>query len=117
MLFSMLIALLLPPPVGWIWHLVWCRIGRPVSAVASWAYSAAGGVAANLAGGQWATAAAGTVGLLVALAILWRRRRGRKRAPRAFGYKGRALLAALVASLRQSLRPRPVLRPQPGGAS
>jgi hypothetical protein len=44
----------------------------------------------------------------------WRRRR--RRSPRSIGAKARARLAALVKALRDSLRPRPVLRPVPGGA-
>jgi hypothetical protein len=44
-------------------------------------------------------------------------RRNRKRSPRALGAKAQARLAALVKTLRESLRPRPVLRPAPGGAS
>lgn len=53
----------------------------------------------------------------IALAIWWWRKRRRDRAPKFAGAKSRARIAALVATLRESLRPRPILRPQPGGAS
>jgi hypothetical protein len=45
----------------------------------------------------------------------WKRRR-RDRAPKAVGAKSRALIAALARKVRESARPRPVLRPAPGGA-
>lgn len=46
---------------------------------------------------------------------LWKRKR-KDRAPRMYGAKSRALVAALVRKAREAARPRPVLRPQPGGA-
>jgi len=61
--------------------------------------------------------------ILVAIGVLtaanetrrwWRRRR--KRAPRSYGAKSRALLAAITRTMRERSRPRPVLRPSPGGA-
>jgi membrane protein implicated in regulation of membrane protease activity len=60
-------------------------------------------------------------GLSVLLALLfawdwWRKRKRRKRSPKALGAKSRALIAALVRKAREAARPRPVLRPQPGGA-
>jgi hypothetical protein len=48
--------------------------------------------------------------------LLWRGRRRGKRAPRAYGAKSRALLAALVARAREAARPRPVPRLRPDGA-
>jgi hypothetical protein len=54
--------------------------------------------------------------LAVLFAWIWWRRRRRDRAPRSYGAKTRALLAAVVAKLRETLKPRPVLRPAPGGA-
>ena len=45
-----------------------------------------------------------------------RRKKRRKRAPRAYGAKSRALIAALTAKARAAAKPRPVLRPVPGGA-
>jgi hypothetical protein len=102
---SLLRALRIPPrtqpdPVAWPWLCGALGILLVAGVLAQWAYAGLG--AANA---------------VIALAIWWwRRRKGRKRAPRAFGYKGRALLATLAASLRENLRPRPALRPHPGGA-
>ena len=47
---------------------------------------------------------------------LWRKRKNRKRALDALGAKSRALRDALVRKARDAARPRPVLRPVPGGA-
>jgi hypothetical protein len=46
----------------------------------------------------------------------WRKNRRRKRAPGLAGYKARAAIASLVRRSREAARPRPVLRPVPGGA-
>lgn len=53
---------------------------------------------------------------VIALAGWWLSRRRKRRSPKLAGAKSRALLAAVVAKLRESLKPRPVLRPVPGGA-
>jgi hypothetical protein len=53
---------------------------------------------------------------LAAFVVLNRWRRKRRRSPRSLGAKARALLAAVVARMRQSLKPRHVLRPVRGGA-
>lgn len=45
----------------------------------------------------------------------WRRRKRRKRSPKALGAKSRALIAALVRKVRENAKPRPLLRPLPGG--
>jgi integral membrane sensor domain MASE1 len=66
--------------------------------------------------GDWIPTAVMTVVTIIALAGWWWLRKRRKRAPRELGAKSRARIAALVATLRENLRPRPVLRPQPGGA-
>lgn len=58
----------------------------------------------------------GGLNLLCALAVWWWKRRKRKRAAGLVGTKSRALVAALVRRAREAARPRPVLRPQPGGA-
>jgi hypothetical protein len=78
---------------------------------------ACGGLGVVLAfAGQWPENAIGVVQVAIG-AWLWRRgRRGRKRAPRAYGAKSRALVAALVTKAREAAKPRPVLRPVPGRA-
>jgi hypothetical protein len=60
----------------------------------------------------WAPAAVSAVQASIALAKLWRRWKGRKRAAKALGEKSRALVAALVQRAREAARPRPVLQPQ-----
>ena len=49
----------------------------------------------------------------------WRKRKRKRRDPaaRTLGAKSKARLAALVAKARGAARPRPVLRPVPGGVS
>jgi hypothetical protein len=66
---------------------------------------------------RWGSAAVN--GALAAfLAWLWwrQRRKDRKRTLGLAGYKARAALAALVRKAREASKPRPVLRPIPGGA-
>ena len=45
------------------------------------------------------------------------RKRRKKRAALALGAKSRARVAALVRKAREAVKPKPVLRPVPGGAS
>jgi hypothetical protein len=66
--------------------------------------------------GDWISTGLMAVITVLALFGWWWRRRRRKAVPRELGAKSRARIAALVASLREGLRPRPVLKPQPGGA-
>ena len=67
--------------------------------------------------GDWTDAA-----FSVALAIFilwfwwWLRRRRKDRAPLAIGAKTKAARDALVRKAREAAKPRPVLRPAPGGA-
>jgi len=70
-------------------------------------------IAAGIVWPDWVLVA---IGVLAAANATRRWRRRRKRAPRSYGAKSRALIAAMVARMRESLRPRPVLRPAPGGA-
>lgn len=80
-------------------------------------YAAANGlcVVADLLDRAWITAAI-SAALTVLILLLWLSRRRRKRAPKLIGAKARALIAAMVAKVRESAKPRPVLRPMPGGA-
>jgi hypothetical protein len=93
---------------------------RPALEQAAWSLFAIGDVLYGIGAlmlAQWGTAA-----LQFALAaffawLLWRRRRrDRRRAPGLAGYKARAALAKLARRARDAARPRPVLRPVPGGA-
>jgi hypothetical protein len=65
---------------------------------------------------QWLVMAAALAGTAIAAILWWLSRRRRKRAPRAYGAKSRALLAALVRRAREAAVPRPVLRPVPEGS-
>jgi O-antigen/teichoic acid export membrane protein len=76
--------------------------------------------AAWLMAGDWGLAALYGV-IAVANAWSWwygrrKRRKRRKRSVRAMGAKSLALLAELCRKARESARPRPMLRPVPGGA-
>jgi hypothetical protein len=64
----------------------------------------------------WAPACT-SLSVVLAAWRLWRNRRKRDRAPRAFGAKSRARVAALVRKARETAKPRPALRPVPGGVS
>src|SRR5260370_14980240 len=68
--------------------------------------------------GKWGWAALDAVFMAAAL---WNwhdepRKRGREKTSLLIGEKSRALRNAIVRTLRQSAKPRPVLRPVPGGA-
>ena len=57
-------------------------------------------------------------GSTVFAVIMWWLSRRRKRwVPRAYGAKAKALIAAMVARMRESLKPRPRLLPVPGRAA
>jgi hypothetical protein len=75
-----------------------------------------GAIAAGFTGGGWAGPAGSAASLIVALAIWWWRRKKRRSVAAMLGAKSRALRDALVRRARQVARPRPVLRPVPGGA-
>jgi hypothetical protein len=66
---------------------------------------------------EWPVAAANlTVAVIAAWWWWWGRfRRRRQRAPRAYGAKSRARIAALTRRARETARPRPVRRPAPQG--
>lgn len=72
--------------------------------------------AASVLMGSWPLAAINGLGALLAAWEWWKRRRRKDRAPRMLGYKARAAIAALVRKVRESAKPRPVLRPVPGAA-
>ena len=76
----------------------------------------AGGIStllANSVGSRWRDALIGAAWAVIGMVWLWWRRHKRKRAPRAYGAKTRALLARLVKKSREAAQPRPVLRPVP----
>ncbi len=78
-----------------------------------WTASALVGLTGMVVRHEWAWAVVAAGNALLAI-YLWRRRgRRRKRAPRAYGAKSRALVTTLIRRARERARPRPVLRPQP----
>jgi hypothetical protein len=81
----------------------------------AWACAGVSEAAGFAIAGDWQAAGAGAAQAAIG-AWLWRRGR-RRRAPRAWGAKSRALAARLAAKAREAARPRPVLRPVPGGLS
>jgi len=110
------------PPV---WALVYSLILRLLRTSPSrfdriawpWLNAAVWDVVIDVIDAQWLCAAVSVASAGIALAIWWwRKRKDRKRALKAYGAKSRARLVALVRKARESARPRPVLRPVPGGA-
>jgi len=67
--------------------------------------------------GEWAWAAAGAANAALAAICWWLSRRKRRHVAKLIGATSRALLAAVVARMKDALKPRTVLRPVPGGAS
>lgn len=117
MIFNFAAGLLLPPLSGVGWHWFYRIFRVRASVLSGWMCSAVVGGTYSVIQKEDAFAAGGGISLMIALAIwLWRRREGRKRAPKALGYKARALVAALVQRAREAAQPRPVLKPQRGGA-
>jgi hypothetical protein len=64
----------------------------------------------------WLPALLGALNLAIALFLYWFNRRRRDKAKALLGAKSKALRDALVRKQRELARPRPVLRPAPGGA-
>ncbi len=119
--FGVIWALTWPPVYAVLWSAFACRVGslipRRTWFYLMWATSAGVIAVVALVAADWRTSAIAAANLAVALACWGLSRRRKRRAPRACGTKARALLAAVVAKMRETLRPRPVLRPQPGGVS
>jgi hypothetical protein len=114
-------ALAWPPVFAFGWTAIISRALRlgPLPALSvgeSWVCGGLSVVYAFAFGGPWSCAVIGAAHVAIGV-WLWRRgRRGRRRAPRAYGAKSRALVAALVAKARDAAAPRPVFRPVPGAA-
>ena len=110
----LLTAITLPPVSSFSWHYLLRKSLRAF--FAGWLSAAVAGVALGALHGDWVWAGGNAVTGLAAVVAWWLyRRRGRKKAPRAYGAKSRALLAALVRKAREATKPRPVLRPVPQG--
>jgi membrane protein implicated in regulation of membrane protease activity len=92
------------------WWSRWIGLGGALTA------AAISSVIVLSAGRLWYGAGTAGVTAVAAAVIWWHRRKKRRRAAALLGAKSRALRDALVRRARQSARPRPVLRPVPGGA-
>lgn len=64
----------------------------------------------------WAGADVGALNYVLGVFLWWFNRRRRDKARAWLGQKWRSLLAALVRTMHERSRSRPVLRPVPGGA-
>lgn len=103
----------------WGWRWIFTRDEEAMHRV-----DGAGAISGSLLAVFFALAGLTPLAALMALFAIWcawdwwRKRKRRKRtSPKALGAKSRALVAALVRRAREAARPRPVLRPLPGGAS
>jgi hypothetical protein len=114
--FTLVWACAWPPLWAGFWACVRRRLPVLYSPYLAWAITAAVCVIGYGIAGEFVPAAISAFHVMLALVLWWLSRRRRKRAPKLAGAKSRALLAAVVAKLRESLKPRPVLRPVPGGA-
>lgn len=119
---DMLGAFLSPPIAATLCALATAMLRLPRSAVRQCAYRGwflAGAIntVTSLAARDMAGAAVSAAHFAFGLWLWWR---GRPKDPRSAlgmaGYKARAILAELARKAREAARPRPVLRPVPGGA-
>ena len=88
----------------------------PYKFTLGWAFGAIATTVAYVAGSEWLPAIICGANAVLAIALWWWNRRRRKRSPKLAGAKSRARLAAIVRKSREASKPRPVLRPVPGGA-
>jgi hypothetical protein len=114
------------PDLAWAvgWPLAWAWLLLPLVSRGllsreyqrtAWVMNAAIATGVEAALRDWLGAAGAAVALLAAIFWWWYRRKPR-RSPKTLGEKGRALIAAMLRTLRERARPRTVLRPVPGGA-
>ena len=82
----------------------------------SWGCGGAGMAAGSALDRDWSGVAGGLLSAAVALVGWWWSRRRRDRARKLAGAKGRVVLAAMAARLREAGKPRPALKPIPGRA-
>ena len=107
-------GVLWPPGYALIWRAFGSR-----GAAKFWGHWFCGGAGVTIGAASVADVpelAVGVVTTVLAAVMWWLSRRKRKRSPKLTGAKSRALLAAVVARMRETLKPRPVFRPAPGGA-
>ena len=114
---DLLCATVAPPLVSAAGGRILRRPGRrPWNFYGGWIGAATGGAIGWAVSGAWDLMALDAANALLAVFLWWLSRRRKRRVPRAYGAKAKALIAAMVARMRESLKPCPVLRPVPGGA-
>jgi len=116
-----LLATVYPPALGFSMAVLYRVIGAPVEVAARqggfWcAMAGAAQAVIDGASGNWLAFICAVANTCIGAWLYWRNRRRRHRAPYAYGAKSRARVAALVRKAGEAARPRPVLRPVPGGA-
>ncbi len=118
MWFNVALDAVWPPLMGLAYALIRSRYGGDFRGrvYVMWAFAAAWNIGVDLYTAQWLPMACSGANLTLAVWLYWRHRRKRDRAPRAYGFKSRARIAALAAKAREAARPRPVLRPVPQGS-
>ena len=116
MIWNLLCATVLPPFCSFAWGKVWLLRHRSWNFYGGWMSSAIGGAIGWALSGSWGLVALDAANALLAVFLWWLSRRRKRRAPRAYGVKTKLLIAAMVARMREALKPRPALRPAPGGA-
>lgn len=116
---NMVLTAVWPPTVAALWLLPRRFRGLPPKPGAfceNWTWSAGGDVIAQLINGEIPALIIAVANLVLAAICWWLSRRKRKRSAGLIGAKARALLASVVARMRETAKPRQVLRPVPGGA-
>jgi hypothetical protein len=113
-LLDVLQAIVIPPLVcaGW-WALARALRAHQYRFLAIWMWCAAVCTVLQAVQGQWPWALGDGISAAVAAWLFWCRR-GRKRAPRAYGLKSRQRILKLVRRTQERARPKRVLRPIPG---
>jgi hypothetical protein len=97
-----------------LYSAVFMRMLRGGSYFGGWIGGCALEAIVNVLDRQYLAAVTAAASLIIAAVLWWLSRRRRKRAPKLAGAKSRALLAAVVRTMRERSKPRPVFRPVPG---
>ena len=117
MWFDVILDVVWPPVSGLLYALMRSRYGGDFRGrtYVMWGYAAAWDIGIGLIAALWLPVIVSAANLILAAWLYWRHGRRKDRAPRAYGAKSRALLAAIVRRAREAAKPRPVLRPVPQG--
>jgi membrane protein implicated in regulation of membrane protease activity len=112
--FSLVLCVVPIPLAAALWRAT-ARSRWPSGFFGTWIGGSAGLTFGAVVTGDWITMIGGPLNLIIAVIAWWLSRRKRKRAPRSYGAKSRALLARITAGAREAGKPR-VLRPVPQAA-